>query len=90
VSTRAWTVMRARARRRTPWGAPWWVYAVAIGAANIARQVVMPDDVSTGVQVGTFVALVVGVAVLVTLVHIGLARWRRRWPRTASRSNQPG
>jgi hypothetical protein len=44
----------------------------------MTTQVVMPDDVSTAVRVGTFVAMVVGVATLVTLVHVGVARWRRR------------
>ena len=57
--------------RRTPWNAPWWIYVVAIGAANIARQLLLPDDVSTAVQIATFVATVLGVGLLVTLVY----RW---------------
>ncbi|MFI5979129.1 hypothetical protein [Streptomyces sp. NPDC051452] len=45
--------------------APWWVYAVAIGGLNIARQVVFPPSrVGTAVTVGLFfVVLLIGSAV---------------------------
>lgn len=66
-------------RRRTPWDAPWILYVIAIGAANIARQVLLPDDVSTAAQIATFAAMVVGVGLLVTLVH-RLLTTRREQP----------
>lgn len=73
--------VRARAERyvgrRTPWNAPWWIYVVAIGAVNVARQLLLPD-LSTPVQIATFVATVVVVGAVVTLVHRRLSRPRQR------------
>lgn len=81
--------MRAYASRTTPWGPPWWIYVVAIAAANVIRQLVMPHDVSTAQQVGTFVAMVVGVATVVTLVHLGVSRRRARRDEAARRQRRP-
>jgi hypothetical protein len=89
VRPRPGNLLRAYASRTTPWGAPWWVYAVAIAAANVVRQLVMPDDVSTVQQVGTFVGMVVGVATVVTLVHHGVSRRRARRDEAAQRQRRP-
>lgn len=48
--------------------APWWVYVIAIAAANYARQLVVPSG-ETAVDVALFAAVVVVVAVVVTLAH---------------------
>jgi hypothetical protein len=97
MPTRLRTVVQAYADRQTPWGPPWWTYAVAIGAANLIRQLVMRGDVSTVAQVATFVGMVVTVATVVTVVHSRVhgrrapdqllfsARPRRRPPRRAPR-----
>jgi hypothetical protein len=77
LSTRLKTALRTYANRTTPWGAPWWVYVVTIGAANLLRQMVMPDDVATETQAATFMTMVVGVAAVVTGAYLGLARLRR-------------
>ncbi|WP_369227948.1 hypothetical protein AB5J52_47525 [Streptomyces sp. R39] len=54
--------------------APWWIYAVAIGGLNIARQVLFPPSrVGTAVTVGLFfTVLAIGFAV-VTALHALLA-----------------
>lgn len=62
-----------RATRTTPFGGPWWIYALCIGGANIARQLLLPDDVDTWIQVTTFAATVLVVGALVA----GFFRWRR-------------
>jgi hypothetical protein len=74
VGQRLKAVLRTYTKRTTPWGAPWWVYVVTIGAANVIRQLVMPDDVSTATQIGTFVGMLIVVATLVTVVYLGLVR----------------
>ena len=50
--------------------APWWIYAVAIGGLNIARQILVPPSrMGTAVTVGLFFAvLAIGFAV-VTILH---------------------
>ena len=57
---------RARARRTTPLGGPWWAYAVPIGLANLVRQLVL-RGADTWVQVTTFVLLVIAVTAAVAL-----------------------
>jgi hypothetical protein len=55
------------AQRDTPvLGGPWWVYVVAIGTANIARQVFLPD-LSSAVQIATFLVTIVTVGGAVAL-----------------------
>jgi hypothetical protein len=60
--------------RRLPWGTPWWPYAVALGVANVARQLVKPDDLSTAADATIFVLMVVAVVAVVTFGHLAL------WP----------
>ena len=60
---------RRWAHREVPLGGPWWAYAVAIGSANVARQLVMPSDVDSWIQISTFIALVVVMSALVALVN---------------------
>lgn len=56
--------------RRTPWGPPWWVYAVALGAANLLRQAFLwRTDAGTTVSLVTFVAMAAVVVGAVTGVH---------------------
>jgi hypothetical protein len=60
--------------RRLPWGTPWWPYAVALGVANVTRQLVKPDDLSTAADATMFVLMVVAVVAVVTFGHLVL------WP----------
>ncbi len=60
--------------RRLPWGTPWWPYAVALGVANVIRQLVKPDDLSTAADATIFVLMVVAVVAVVTFGH------RALWP----------
>lgn len=46
--------------------APWWVYVVAIAGANYVRQVIVPTG-RTALDVALFAAVVVVVAVVVTI-----------------------
>ena len=62
--------------RRLPWGTPWWPYAVALGLANVVRQLVKPDDLSTAADATIFVLMVVAVVAVVTFGHLAL------WPTT--------
>jgi hypothetical protein len=71
-------MVRGYLDRRTPWGAPWWIYAVGIGAANVARQLILPDDVSTAVQIVTFALMVVTVGAIVTVGFRAVERARSR------------
>ena len=58
---------RAYLDRRTPWGPPWWVYAVALGAANLVRQAVLwRTDAGAAVGFAAFVAMVLVVFGAVT------------------------
>lgn len=57
---------RARASRPTPLGGPWWAYALAIGLANGARQLLFPD-MATWLQVTTFVLTVTLATAVVAL-----------------------
>lgn len=61
-------LLRRYLRRRTPWDAPWWLYVVTIGAANIARQLLFPE-MPTAVRIATFAVMVLGVGLLVTVAH---------------------
>ncbi|MGX1546721.1 hypothetical protein [Streptomyces adustus] len=50
--------------------APWWIYAVTIGALNIARQIVFPPTrVGTAVTIGLFFAVLAISFVVVTGVR---------------------
>ena len=50
--------------------APWWAYAVPIGALNILRQLAFPPSrVGDAVSITLFLATVLAVAVTVTAVH---------------------
>ena len=61
---------RAYLDRRTPWGPPWWVVAVALGAANLIRQAFLwRTDPATTVSLVTFVAMVAIVVGAVTGLH---------------------
>lgn len=71
------TAVRSRAARPTPLGGPWWAYVLVIGAANLARQLLLPDDVDLWVQVTTFVVTVV-------VVGAGVAIGARVWDREAN------
>ncbi|WP_406470293.1 hypothetical protein [Streptomyces sp. NBC_01615] len=54
--------------------APWWIYAVAIGGINIARQVLFPpSQVGTAVTVGLFFAVVAISIAVVTILHALIA-----------------
>jgi hypothetical protein len=71
--------LRRHLRRRTPWGAPWWLYVAAIGAANVARQLLLPADTSTAARIATFGVMVIAVGALVTAAHrLVTARTPRR------------
>jgi hypothetical protein len=56
--------------RRLPWGTPWWAYALALGPANVARQLAVPDDVAPWLDIGSFIVMVALVGGLVTLIDI--------------------
>ena len=50
---------RAYLDRRTTWGPPWWVYAVALGAANLVREAVLwRTDAGAAVGFAAFVVMV--------------------------------
>ena len=50
--------------------APWWAYAVPIGALNILRQLAFPPSrVGDAVSITLFPATVLAVTVTVTAVH---------------------
>lgn len=71
--------VRAYVDRRTPWGPPWWVYAVALGAANLVRQALLwGSDPGTAVDVASFLAMVAIVFGTVTGVAVLLRRHERR------------
>ena len=58
---------RAYLDRRTPWGPPWWVYAVTLGAANLVRQAVLwRTDAGSTVGLAAFVVMVLVVFGAVT------------------------
>ena len=61
---------RAYVDRRTPWGPPWWVYALALGIANLTRQaIVWRTDPAPVVGLAAFVVMLVVVVGGVTGVH---------------------
>jgi hypothetical protein len=62
--------MRRYLARRLPWGTPWWAYALALGPANVARQLAVPDDVAPWLDIGSFVVMVALVGGLVTLIDL--------------------
>jgi hypothetical protein len=68
--------LRRHAARPTRTGGPWWVYVVCIGGANLVRQLLLPDDVETWVQVSTFAltVIVVGGAVAAAARLLGHPR----------------
>jgi len=78
------SIIRRTARtyldRRTPWGPPWWVYAVALGAANLVRQAVLwRTDAGSAVGLAAFVVMVLVVfgAVTGTATLLGRRDLRR-------------
>jgi hypothetical protein len=71
---RARRLVSVYVNRRLPWGTPWWIDAVALGAANVVRQFVVPD-VADSIELAIFVAMVGVVFAAVTVVHTRL--WRR-------------
>ncbi len=79
------SIIRRTARtyldRRTPWGPPWWVYAVTLGAANLVRQAVLwRTDAGSTVGLAAFVVMVLVVfgAVTGTATLLGRRDVRRR------------
>jgi hypothetical protein len=62
--------MRRYLARRLPWGTPWWAYAVALGPANVARQLLVPDDVAPWLDIASFVVMVAVVGGFVTLIDL--------------------
>ena len=78
------SIIRRTARtyldRRTPWGPPWWVYAVTLGAANLVRQAVLwRTDAGSTVGLAAFVVMVLVVfgAVTGTATLLGRRDLRR-------------
>ena len=66
---------RAYLDRRTPWGPPWWVYAIALGAANLVRQAVLwRTDASSAAGLAAFVVMVPVVFGAVTGAAVLLGR----------------
>jgi hypothetical protein len=58
--------------------APWWIYVIAIGGLNVARQIVFPPSrVGTAATVGLFFAvLAIGLVVTTAVWAIGAPRGR--------------
>jgi|SoiMethySBSTD1v2_1073268.scaffolds.fasta_scaffold731562_2 hypothetical protein len=72
--------MRRYLARRLPWGTPWWAYALALAPANVVRQLAVPDDVATGLDIASFVVMVVVIGGLVTLIDVVRRRLTRSEP----------
>jgi hypothetical protein len=62
--------MRRYLARKLPWGTPWWAYALALGPANVARQLAVPNDVAPWLDIASFVVMVAVVGGLVTLIDV--------------------
>ena len=62
--------MRRYLARRLPWGIPWWAYALALGPANVARQLLVPDGVAPWLDIASFVVMVAVVGGFVTLIDV--------------------
>ena len=70
-------------------GTPWWAYALALGPANVARQLVVPD-VAPWLDIASFVVMVAVVGGLVTVIDVVLRRLVRRGAGRATREiNEP-
>jgi hypothetical protein len=70
--------LHAYAARRSPWGPPWWIYGVAFGAANLARQIVIiatTAEVPQSFRIASWVATALVVIIIVNSVAAAL--WRR-------------
>ncbi len=80
--------MRRYLARRLPWGTPWWAYALAVGPANVFRQLLVPNDVAPWLDIASFVVMVAVVGGFVTLIDVV----RRRLVRSgadAAAANEP-
>jgi hypothetical protein len=55
-------------RRMPVLGGPWWLYALAIGAGNLLRQLLLRDP-PLGVQLATFVGTIVLAVAVVAIAH---------------------
>ena len=94
MNTQLRQLLRAYARRRSPWGPPWWIYGVAFGAANLLRQVVMlvsPAEVPQPIRVASWIAT--ALLVIVVINAAAVARRVRRdhaGPATRTRSTRSG
>ncbi len=78
LSSRVGQLLHAYTSRRSPWGPPWWIYAVAFGAANLVRQVVVvvtPSDIPQSIRVASWIATAV---VVVAVVNGVAVVWQRR------------
>jgi hypothetical protein len=73
---RARALLVRYANRRLPWGTPWWPYAITIAAANLVRQLVVPD-IPVAAEITVFVLMMSAAFGAVTLVDAGLRRGTR-------------
>jgi hypothetical protein len=62
--------------RRSPWGPPWWIYAVSFGALNIVRHaiVLMAPEIPQPIRISAFVGTAVLVIVVVNAAAVVLQR----------------
>ena len=70
-------LLQAYMSRRSPWGPPWWIYAVAFGAANLVRQVVIvviPPDIPQSIRVASWIATAVAVVAVINSVAVAQQR----------------
>ena len=73
-------LLHAYTSRRSPWGPPWWIYAVTFGAANLVRQgVVDPGGPPTNRSASlSYVATAVVVIAVINSTAVSVGKTRRR------------
>jgi hypothetical protein len=83
MNTQLRDLLHTYARRRSPWGPPWWIYGVAFGAANLLRQaviIVSPAEIPQPIRVASWIATALLVIVVINGVAVALR----------GRGNHPG
>jgi len=77
MNSRIRQLLHDYARRRSPWGPPWWIYGVAFGVANLIRQVVIvvsPAEIPQSIRVASWVATALLVIAVINVVAVALRR----------------